>query len=178
VNAGVALRDLGPITIGSLADRVSALPESAWDEDPYRQQTFDVHQETRSIRLVWTPLDPWPDVEARTLDACAPFEADLQRVYLSVALRLGRPTALMNAVLARLDPGRRIARHVDSAPFFARCHRVHLPLLTQPGAVLEVDGTEHHLAVGGAYEVNNRRPHAAANRGPTPRVHLILDLAA
>lgn len=170
VNAAVALRDLGPVDVGPLVRRVEALPPESWDEDRFRQDQYDVHRATRSIRLVWTDHEPRRLVTS--------FDSELVPLFRAIAARFGRPVTLLTAVLARLDPGDTILRHVDSGALFGRSHRVHVPVLTNPAAILELDGTEHHLPVGRAFEVDNRRPHAAWNRGATPRVHLVLDLGS
>ena len=180
-----ALRDLGPVDIAPLRARVAALPEAAWDADRHRQERFSVHRRTRSVRLVWTELSSWPRVEARELPACDAFADELHAVFVEAVRRLGRPLQLQNAVLARVDPGGAVDPHVDTAPFFAHCHRLHLPLLTDPDAVLlvadETDAasvSEHVLPEGHLIEVNNRRAHGVRHTGTRPRVHLILDLAS
>jgi hypothetical protein len=173
-----ALRDLGPVDVAALADAVRCLPEPDWDADAFRQQRFDVHARTRSIRWVWTSLDTWPVLQPRELPALRGFEDLLAPVFVCVARSFGRPLSLMNAVVARLDPGGEIAPHVDSAPFFAVAHRVHVPLLTNPASRLEVDGVAWNLPVGRAWELDNQRRHAAWNHGDAPRVHLIVDVMA
>ena len=44
-------------------------------------------------------------------------------------------------------------------------HKIHVPLETNPAAVLHVDGEDFHLAAGRAWEVNNLVPHGAFNGG-------------
>jgi hypothetical protein len=173
------------VDISVLQAQVAGLSDTDWDADRHRQERFSVHRRTRSVRLVWTELSSWPRVEARVLPACAPFEEELHRVFVEAVRRLGRPLQLQNAVLARVDPGGSVDPHIDTAPFFSHCHRLHLPLLTDPAALLLVaedpdseSVSGHCLPEGHLIEVNNRRSHGVKHSGTRPRVHLILDLAS
>lgn len=53
--------------------------------------------------------------------------------------------------------------------------RFHLPLTTNPGAELMLDGAVHHLHAGVVYFVNHGCVHAARNRGGEPRIHVVTD---
>ncbi|MCI0560065.1 MAG: aspartyl/asparaginyl beta-hydroxylase domain-containing protein [Nitrososphaera sp.] len=74
-----------------------------------------------------------------------------------------------------LEPGRVHPTHKDVQPpeWLAR---IHVPLVTNPGAVFVMDDGEHHLEVGTAYRMNTLANHAVENRGSTTRVHFIFDL--
>lgn len=75
-----------------------------------------------------------------------------------------------------LDPGQIHPVHTDvQPPEFVT--RVHVPLATNPHAVATMeDGPPLHLAVGKAYKFDTRLPHAVANGGKTPRVHLVFEV--
>ena len=73
--------------------------------------------------------------------------------------------------MALVLPGGVVDPHTDPWP----C-RVHVPLLTNPQAMLTVEGVDYHLEAGKAYLVDGRREHAVRNAGPTPRVHFVLDV--
>lgn len=54
--------------------------------------------------------------------------------------------------------------------------RFHLPVRTNPAAVMVTDGARAHFAVGGVYFFNNGGIHYAENRHPSwDRVHLVWD---
>lgn len=55
--------------------------------------------------------------------------------------------------------------------------RVHVPLVTNEKAVFVLDGVEHHLRAGFAYVLDVRCEHAVYNRGTTPRIHFMFDVA-
>ena len=81
-------------------------------------------------------------------------------------------------VFAVLAPGGEVPRHRDMPHDLnkkAFSHHLHVPLTGQDGAELTVGDTTFRLAPGGAYEIDNLVPHAAANRGAQARVNLMLD---
>lgn len=74
-----------------------------------------------------------------------------------------------------LDPGVIHPAHADvQTPDWMV--RVHVPIVTNPGAVIVMGDGEHHLQVGKAYRMNTLATHAVENRGKTPRLHFIFDV--
>lgn len=72
-----------------------------------------------------------------------------------------------------LYPSSQLVAHVDP-PLPAP--RLHLPLAVNPGCWSFSDGVWQQLEVGGVYRMNPAVVHGAVNWGPTPRIHLMLDL--
>lgn len=168
------ISDLRAIGLRSLLPPADA---DAWDVWDLRQRTFSVHRQTRSIAFrwldhTWTPGTPLivqrEDYAGEALHAavnqCA---AALEAHYGGVAVRL---------MLAELGPGGEVAPHVDRGPALVLPHRCHVPVLTNPQVEFWIDKRLHHFREGIAYEFDNTRLHAVANRGATPRVHLICDV--
>jgi Aspartyl/Asparaginyl beta-hydroxylase len=82
-------------------------------------------------------------------------------------------------MLARLLPDSTIPMHIDASPSAKIPHKVHIPLQTSQNIVMKFsDDLHHHLAVGNAYEVNNRIEHGVINPTSHDRVHLIFDYFA
>lgn len=79
-------------------------------------------------------------------------------------------------MLARLEAGHRIDLHVDGGGSNPFVHKIHMPLETNPAALLQVDKADFHLAAGRAFEVNNLVPHGAFNGGASDRIHLIFEV--
>ncbi len=90
-------------------------------------------------------------------------------------LDAGLPVRARLAWLGQSPPGARIFLHRDNLPHWDEHHRVHLPLITSPGARLGVDGHFAHMPAGTLWAFNNSRVHGGVNDGP-PRVHLVMDL--
>lgn len=74
-------------------------------------------------------------------------------------------------------PSHKIAAHRDeqAAGWVAR---VHVPILTNPQAMIVMGDDSYHLAVGAAYRVNTLMEHSVRNDGDTPRLHWMFDVNA
>lgn len=81
------------------------------------------------------------------------------------------------AVLNLLKPGCKIYEHIDPGEFFQTHHRVHLPLVTNPLAMMTIDGHVFHMSRGVWCEIDNKRPHSVANDSSSEsRIHMVVDL--
>lgn len=80
-----------------------------------------------------------------------------------------------NRLLSVVMPGHDIHKHCDPVgqDWIAR---VHVPLTTNPEAVIAFGPDEYLLDVGSAYLVDIRQEHAVVNRGDTPRIHFMFDV--
>jgi len=95
--------------------------------------------------------------------------------YLAEVLR-GFPVPLLAARLMALGPGTRVREHRD-----AKCGlpwglvRLHVPIVTNPGARVVIDGHDYHWEAGRLWFGDFDRPHHVVNNGTESRVHLVLD---
>ena len=102
-------------------------------------------------------------------DAYRVFEPLLMNTYfknvydlLSQHFRLGRVRIL------KLDSRSSLSYHRDPEA------RLHIPIITNPGALMIVDKNAYHMkATGAVYYVNTTKYHTALNGGNQPRVHLV-----
>lgn len=77
--------------------------------------------------------------------------------------------------ITTVHPGDYVPAHTDdTVPEWIS--RVHVPIITNPGCYLTVDGTKYHLKVGMAYRFNVAKPHEIVNGGSYSRVHLMFDV--
>jgi len=72
-----------------------------------------------------------------------------------------------------LLPMQQIPAHTDP-PIHGK--RFHLPLLVNDGCWSFSDGCWQHLLPGRVYQVDPSLVHGAVNWGPTPRLHLLVDV--
>jgi hypothetical protein len=78
--------------------------------------------------------------------------------------------------LARIEPGAFMHEHNDNVGIAEDRLRLHIPITTNPDAVLNFDHSNVHLGEGFAWKLDHERvAHAASNFGEESRVHLILD---
>lgn len=176
MDIGDRLRDLGPVESDPLREAILAQEATAWNEQQYRQQEFDVHRQTESIVLVFVNLEVWPIIEIckepgwdRLAEAAIPLmHGIIQQHYPPGG-------AIIRAMAAKLLAGGKITPHVDSHPSFHRGHRIHVPITTNPRVRFMIDGRPHQLQVGRAYEINNQMNHSVMNKGDEDRITFIFD---
>lgn len=175
-------RRIGAIDVIPLQRAVAALGEDAWNEAAARQRTFAVHAQTRSIPLIYDDdlrhTGPTRRGMMDRLESDLAPAMDCIRAYFApVRTALGKPADdgyFVRVILARLAAGGEITSHVDGMPSLMRCHRVHLPIVTNDRVLFAIRGDIRHLPAGELWEINNRRSHAVRNLG-ADRIHAILD---
>jgi hypothetical protein len=86
------------------------------------------------------------------------------------------PAPLRSVRLMALGPGTTGPLHHDT-----KCGlpwgtvRLHVPIVTTPGAVLEIDGVEHRWQPGEWWYGDFSRPHRVRNTDDVTRIHLVID---
>jgi len=79
------------------------------------------------------------------------------------------------AFLFRTKPGGITRVHDDLYESSRRATRIHVPIVTNPGAFLLSEGRSKHFGVGEVWTFDNQSQHSVVN-GDTQRVHLIIDV--
>ncbi|ESQ82524.1 hypothetical protein AEAC466_16800 [Asticcacaulis sp. AC466] len=176
---------LGSFDITELKAIVERFDEAAWNADASRQTAFNAHISTQTIKLIadtdFRHTNPTYHATFTMLEAhLKPFMDHIRRAYLQTMRQ--RRTAqqhgagyFIRALLTRLPPGAEIKPHIDDGESLKRCHRIHIPLISNPDSLFWVGSLKFHMPEGEMWEINNRRTHAVRNDGTTARVHLILD---
>lgn len=177
VSKPATVRPLGPVDAGPLHALVARLSEQVWDrEDAAKENAFFCFKHTRHVVFRFIPGNNDPR------DAYAnPTWEVFKPVLLPVMEQAIRPygferPAFPKAMLARLEAGAEIDRHVDGAGSNLVTHKIHVPIQTNPEAFFYVGDEAVHLEAGQAYEVNNIAPHGAVNRGDADRIHFIFEV--
>ncbi len=86
------------------------------------------------------------------------------------------PAELRSARLMSLAPGVTVPEHRDTPTGLPYGFvRVHVPIRTNPGAVLTIDGVEHRWQPGTLWYGDFSRPHSVSNTGDRARIHLVVD---
>jgi hypothetical protein len=176
MDIGVTLRELGDYDVTPLRDVILAQDEETWLGNTYRQQQYDVHQQTQSIVLVFTDGSGWPNIEVRReagWDLMAEQAVPLMHRILADHYPPGG--TIIRAMAARLQAGGIIKPHRDSHPSFEHGHRIHIPIYTNPRVRFMIGGRPHSMQVGKAYEINNQKQHSVMNKGPEGRINFIFD---
>ncbi|MEV5571709.1 aspartyl/asparaginyl beta-hydroxylase domain-containing protein [Spirillospora sp. NPDC052269] len=101
----------------------------------------------------------------------------LARTPYIAELLAGIPAPLRAVRLMALGPGARCHVHRDGKcgyPWGAM--RLHVPVITNPGAVVVIGGEERHWDAGRLWFGDFDRLHHVRNEGDEPRVHLVVDV--
>jgi hypothetical protein len=136
--------------------------EGDWSAIPLRMTSGARHP----IQMIYADPMATAYVDSPYLEACpyfrqviAAFECDTQCVRLM-----------------RLTPGSTIKEHRDhDLDAEHGAVRIHIPILTNPQVVFEVNRVPVEMAPGEAWYLRLADPHRVFNGGDSDRVHLVVD---
>jgi quercetin dioxygenase-like cupin family protein len=176
MDIGQPLRSFGKVPTEVLAEAILAQDEAAWNENVQRQKDYEVHEQTRSIVLLFANVEEWPSIEVSKQPGWDRLAKDAVPVMHAIIGRWYPPGGtIIRAMAAKLLAGGRILPHRDSHPSFGAGHRIHVPIVTNPRVRFMIDGRPYQLQVGEAYEINNQKVHSVMNKGASDRINFIFD---
>jgi hypothetical protein len=175
MDIGLPIKDWGELDTTLLRETILNQPDIAWDEDGQRQGDYDVHQQTKSIVMLFASLS-WPQVTItkekgwdRIAEVANPIMAEIiERFYPPGG-------TIVRAVAAKLVAGGNITPHIDSLKSFAYGHRIHIPVTTNKLVRFMIDGQPYRFEIGNVYEINNLKTHSVMNAGKEDRINFIFD---
>ena len=175
MDIGVDQRDLGPVDMEALRERVLAQEPAAWAEQAIRQQMYEVHRDTESIVMLFCD-EGWPEGEIYR-EAGWDRLADLARPLIDHIIETHYEPGgiVLRAMAAKLKAGGRINQHRDKLASFHIGHRIHIPLQTNSAVRYTISGKPYSFEVGNAYEINNQQLHSVMNLGREDRINFIFD---
>jgi hypothetical protein len=172
----VPIRKFGPVAMQDLAAAILAQDEAAWLENTQRQNDYEVHEQTRSIVLLFADVEAWPKATVGRKLGWDRLGAVAEPVMQEILTKHYPPGGtILRAMAAKLLAGGRILPHRDSHPSFAAGHRIHVPITTNSRVRFTIDGRPCNLEVGKAYEINNQKLHSVMNGGTEDRITFIFD---
>jgi len=173
----VPLKTLFDCSVTELRAELPSERDEVWDFDNSRTKIYQAHRQTRSIVFKWLENTWQPGTPQRVLEVdYAPRDLARRALALGDKIAAFYSGRVVKLVLAELPPGAKILPHQDKAPALQLVHRCHLPVITNAGVDFFIDRVPYQLEAGKAYEFDNTRLHAVANRGSARRVHLICDV--
>lgn len=171
------VREFGKIDVTEIAKAVTEVPDEIWASD-WRRKRLSNFQHTESLHFMWSPFlyDKFSVYDKRDRWE----ESNFGRLALDTLeqIRALIPGRLVRAMLTRLYPGLDIKPHFDGIhPIYTECHRIHLPLITEPEVEFHfTDEHTFHMPVGTVAEINNMKVHSVTHGGKELRYHFVLDL--
>lgn len=176
MDIGVPLKDLGSVDTSDLHDAIFSLDEAVWGENTYRQQEYREHVDTKSVVLIFTDSNGWPNIEVTKENGWDLLSEHVVPIMDQLLGEYYPPGGtIIRCVIANLTAGGIIKTHVDGHPAFHAGHRIHVPITTNARVRFMVDGRPNQLKVGKAYELNNQKTHSVMNKGKEDRLTLIFD---
>lgn len=172
----------------AVVSQLFRLKPADWKGLEYRCEIGDERLPTRSLALrgrsdytmeTWLEdlplsdapeLEKWPSMQRLVRAARRAIQADQCGAWVDWAAPIGR------AMITGLDPGGAILWHRDDGPYNSRHMRFHVPLVTNPLALMYSGPESLHMPVGSLWLFNNQIKHSAANWGDGVRYHLIFEL--
>jgi hypothetical protein len=163
------------VDAAALARDVDSLPEEAWVPH-FNTGIYVGDWSGVPLHMVGGRSDrlfPDPDAAPGTPATATPW---LPRCPAVGDLLDRLPCAVTSARLLRLGQGASVGEHRDDRLGYADGEaRLHVPVSTDPGAEFLLNGRRIPMAPGECWYVDVRAPHAVANHGTAPRVHLVID---
>ena len=176
MDISVPIRSFGKVAMEPLAAAILAQDEAAWNENVQRQKDYEVHEQTRSIVLLFAEVSDWPAMQVSKEPGWDRLAATAVPLMHEIIRRFYPPGGtIIRAMAAKLLAGGRILPHRDSHPSFAAGHRIHVPIVTNPRVRFMIDGRPFQFEVGQAYEINNQKVHSVMNKGDMDRINFIFD---
>jgi hypothetical protein len=165
--------------VGALDEDLHRLREHQWD----LQQNYTSTGPGRYAAFDWRALPlRSPDGSPSRTDPGGPARHEYAYTpwvdhapYLGELLR-GIPAPLRTARLLALGPGAASKVHWENKiglPFGNV--RLHVPIVTNPKAVLTIDGSEYHWEPGSLWFGDFYRDHKVENNGTETRIHMLVD---
>jgi hypothetical protein len=163
---GACARLRATVDLPRLAAEVSVLPPEDWEGN---RGSRSVHRAAQALFL----RGEAPTKGERPIED-QPALGQLPYVRHLIERELG-PGA-QRCLLARLPPGGVIVTHEDTAPYFRKTVRIHIPVFTHDQVWMVSAGRSYRMRAGEIWALNNNAVHAVWNAHPTlSRTHLICD---
>ena len=163
------LYKIGEVDTSKIEEYVNALTNEQWIEWALRQNRYKVHSATESYPFIFSEYGEEPKTynqDTEIWKVVKPLIDKLEKFYNKKAGAI---------VLVKLKPRTNIIPHTDGG-WFVGTHRVHVPIITDPGILFSLTDKKFHLEKGSIYELNNLVEHGVENPTGVGRVHLMVDI--
>ena len=152
--------------------KLKMLPESTWYEYTDRQKKYRHHALTNSIPLVYDiNIDSNEVKKHKHYDY---FSTEINQIEDILKSYYG-DGVLVRIILVSLFKRSKIPPHTDGGVSLIKCHRVHIPIITNKDVTFTVNNEKKIMNPGEMWEINNTLQHAAANNSYEDRIHIIAD---
>lgn len=154
----------------------STITEEDWNKNQMLKMS-PIFTELHAFPIIGFSKEWWDDPKNYT-----PFpQNESHPAYQVVMNEVHKIEQLLDAkaiivVLDGLAPGTKIHRHYDKPNLYSFCHRVHVPIITDPNVKFFIDDNPYFFKAGEFFEFDNKRFHMVHNDSDIFRIHLVIDL--
>ena len=166
---------IGKYDVSNIKNIVNNFNISDWNEYTKRQEVFETHKNTKTIRIIWSDPIGLDEVKPGRYHTNYKFlKNDLFNIENIINNKLkGR---IESVLLIKLDKNTTIPIHKDGGGYLAEHNRIHLPIITDPKCMFTVGNETIHLKEGELWEINNNeKTHGVDNKSNIDRVHMLID---
>jgi aspartyl/asparaginyl beta-hydroxylase (cupin superfamily) len=164
---------IGKIKVDSFKNKIDKFNNKLWDNFTFRQKTFEVHKETKTIPLIFNTDFRLND--PTYLNEYEVFKNEF-KIIKNKLLKIYGKGFIIRAILVLLKSNSKIDKHIDTGKSLSICHRVHIPIITNKDVLFDIDNEIKNLKEGEMWEINNsEKPHSVINNSNIDRIHLIVD---
>lgn len=167
--------------VENIVKLINNLNEKDWTDFNFRQKTFSIHKQTKSIPVLWVPLS----IQSEDVIFLSEIQEKNPFFYNKVTsickevlnyLEHAFNGKIFKILLVRLESQGSIPPHNDNLFSLEQTHRIHIPIITNDLVFFTVDNCTINMKSGCLYEINNRLIHSVVNKSSVDRVHLIVDV--
>ena len=169
-NNFLLLRD--HIDINPIKNKLVQLPEDAWRHSD-REKHFKPHQQTQALLLIYD--DDFRHYNPTYLDLYSQFADELKPLLDFIANNYQHDGFVVRLIFTKLQGHGKIPTHCDKNYSLLKCHRIHVPIISNDHVFFWVGGEQKVMHPGEMWEINNATLHAVDNRSDEDRIHMIID---
>ena len=159
------------LDVAGFADKIKKI--NIWDNYKFRQETYEAHQYTKTIPLVFD--EDFRHTNPTYHKTYFLFEKELKDIENIFIKKLGDGYTI-RAILVSLLANKSIPEHIDGGDSLHFCKRVHIPITTNDKVFFKVGEEIKNIKTGEMWEINNsNKTHSVKNLSKEDRVHLIID---
>ena len=158
--------------IQAIKNKLAEVPEAVWGQSG-RERKFEVHSQTQALLLIYD--EDFRHAEPTYRELYFQFEEVLKPLIDFIANHYQHNGFVVRLIFAKLKGNGKIKQHIDGVYTLVKCHRVHIPIISNSRAIFMVGAEEKVMREGEVWEINNATIHAVDNQSHEDRVHLIID---
>jgi len=154
-----------------VSEYVNYLKLHNWEEWTYRQDTWEVHSQTKSVPIIADETYTNKSKKSKYYKYYKNLLSEINPIFK----KYYGNGEIIRIELVNLPAGSEVKNHKDTGESLIKDKRVHLVLETNNDVMFKVDDVDKNMKVGEMWEINNTKYHSVTNGGNTDRFHLIID---